>query len=710
MGKYIFQKIASKLVLWLVAFSSLLTILLTGTQLYIDYSTEINRISASTDAVAAARLNDVQGYVEQGDSDRIELLLDTFLHQREVSYAAVIVDDRVAWEKGKRLNERGVYSTYPLFAGVSDAPVSGSLQLVTDIEPLRRHFMQGLSLSLVANGVAIFLAATFVFLMFQSLVTRHLESIARQIDRNDYNKPFDPIHLDRQDGTKDELELVVSGLNIMESRARKAIESLERNEQRLLLFFDSTKESILGFEKDGACSFVNDAALEMLEIESYGEVIGTKIDQLFSFVDENGNDVESGANVILGSIDQAGVKQSELETLRKVNGTNLQVSVKSYPVFKDGLVSGAIVFIKDDSAARILTRERELLNQAIEQLTAMVLITDANYNIVFINEVVEKLTGHKRVELLGQSLYSFKMMTPQEGVSSEEIEATLLRGGQWEGGIETKSKTGLDLQFYCIISPVFDSNQKMVNTISVCREISYELTLQQELVNAKKMEVVGRLSSSFSHEFGNPLFGVHSVIKDIAGRGELPADDRRLLDLAKSECERMREMLREFQNLYKDSAFLDENSTIAMIIREVVEDNKELMNKAGVECQVRLTEEAESVFVSRRKISLVLRNILRNSIDSMEESGGHVLIYGRKKAREFEVTVGDAGGGIKPEYQERIFEPFFSTKAQVEGVGLGLSAAYGVIDSLGGTITFESEQGRGTVFKVTVPVARKIEN
>jgi len=709
MGKSFFQKIAFKLVFWLIVFSSLLTLLITTIQLYIDYSLELNRMTASIDAATNERLLHLSGLVGSGDTDGIELLLDSFLHQRGIAYAAVFVDDRITWEKGERVDGSSLLSIFPLISQDDQKLPGGSLQLITDTGPLRRDFQKRFTTSLAANGVTVFLVATFVFLMFQFLVTRHLEAIARQIEKNDSKKPLSPIKLDRKERSGDELEKVVSGVNSMASDARDAIESLVRNEQRLLLFFDSTEESILGVEKDGTCSFVNDAALRMFDIVSYGDALGSNVETIFNFVSEGGNCSTSRRSVIFRSIDQAANSQSQLETIYTSTGKKIQVAVRCYPVFKNGIVSGAIVFMKDNSETRRLKQERELLSQAVEQLTAMVLITDDKYQVVFANEVVETLTGYKRAELLGKPLDNFRQKEPQGGVSNRTIESILLAGRQWEGVLSAKSKAGLDLHFYCIIAPVFDDNQKVVNTISVCREISYELSIRQELDNVKKMEVVGRLSSSFAHEFGNPLFGVRSVIKDIVGRVKLRADDQRLMELANSECERMTEMIREFQNLYRESSLVDEQASIWEIVDVVVEDCKPLMENADVVCQVRLNEEAKTVYLSRRKFSVALKEILQNAIESMEGNGGHILISGSGGAGNYKVVIGDAGVGIKPEYKERIFEPFFSTKEQVEGTGLGLSTAYAAIDSLGGTVSFDSELGRGTVFSVTVPVQKNLK-
>jgi len=96
---------------------------------------------------------------------------------------------------------------------------------------------------------------------------------------------------------------------------------------------------------------------------------------------------------------------------------------------------------------------------------------------------------------------------------------------RWEGVIRTNSKCGSSVAVYCVISPVFDNDNMIVNTVAVCKDVSYKAALQDELLNAQKMEAVGRLSAKFAHEFGNSFFGVRAVIKDTFERLSFSKED-----------------------------------------------------------------------------------------------------------------------------------------------------------------------------------------
>ncbi|MGB3211570.1 MAG: PAS domain-containing protein [Desulforhopalus sp.] len=705
MNQKFVHRIAFRLVVWLVFFSSVLTICATAWQLYFDYNDDLERVVASVDAAALKQVAEVRRSVLAGDSRSVDSLLYDLVSTGGLAYAAVIVDEKIAWQQGEKIDGRHVCSIFPMAYIDSGNQHSCSLEVMADTTPVWQQLTNRFVQMAITNGIKIFLIAGFLFLMFQYLVTRHLESLAQQIRGLDFSKPYLPLTLERKGILQhDEFDHVVSGLNLMQQKAREAYDSLARNEQRLVLFFDSTEEAIIGVDRDGVCSFANDACLRILRLGKYESIIGKNLHELFV----HSQDERFGKNidecVVSRSMTEGRALQCEDGFLAAPEGRMLFVSLRSYPVFKEGEVSGAIVFMNDNSETRLLRRERELLSEAVKQVPLMIVIADSDNHIQYVNPGTEQLTGYSRQELIGRPLSQFNELSLDNGMQLADIELMMQNGKKWEGIVETHSKWGTPLKFFSVISPVFDDKNRVVNSISVSREVSYEIALQDELVNAKKMEAVGRLSASFAHEFGNPLFGVRSVLRDICDRIVFSEEDKQLLELACGECERMRDMVREFQRLYRDSASGDEVQCIDQIIGKVLSDMSFLMKSHRVESVLTLDDESCRIFANKNKLSLVLRNIVVNGIESMSVTGGKLEISTRFEGDYLIVSISDIGVGIGKEHQELIFEPFFSTKPAVEGAGLGLSIAYGTMKSIGGTITFVSEEGGGSSFSVHLPI------
>jgi len=211
------------------------------------------------------------------------------------------------------------------------------LKVVTEISPIRADIYQKFLHSLIANGIKIFLIAAFVFLMFQYLVTRHLEEIAKHIQHQDITKPSEPIFLKRaKRSTQDELDKVVSDLNAIRDKARDALIQLEKNEERLLLFFDSTEEAILGVNLEGICSFVNDSCMETLGEIDYEAVIGYPVESLFQYQQSKKSNHEQGCDVIELSMERGRSEASDDGYLKLTSGMLLRFFVFPIPPFRMG--------------------------------------------------------------------------------------------------------------------------------------------------------------------------------------------------------------------------------------------------------------------------------------------------------------------------------------------------------------------------------------
>lgn len=702
MAPRIVNRIASKLVLWLVLVSCALTILGTLCQLYFDYSDDRERVAVSIQNVTSEQLPDVSRSVATGDAATILSLLDRLVNHSGLAYAAVIIDEKVTWERGNKIAGRHVCAAFTLTDPENLTPAI--LEVMADTEQIWQQLTSRSIKMLISNGIKISIVGGFMFFMFQYLVTRHLESLAKQSRLFDLSLPFAPLKLDRKSShSKDELDQVVTNFNAVRKRVRSTYDSLAKNQQQLLLFFDSTKEAIIGVDRKGHCSFTNAACLSLLGAGENKKFIGKKLHQLFThFRDQKSNKV-AGECLIFKSMREARAMHCEAGYIELSGGRMLPVSIRAYPVFQEGEVSGAIVFMIDNSDKRQGRQERELLSEAVRQVPVMIIISDSENRIQFVNPGVEQLTGYTRQELLGQSVLSLVDKFGSGRRKIGDIRTLLLEGKKWEGIVETHSKWDVPLKLFSVISPVVDNNNTVVSSISVSREISYELGLQSELVLTKKMEAVGRLSANFAHEFGNPLFGVRSFLKDISDRINFSPEDRQLLLLAQDECEKMRELVGGFRPSYRASAVDNEQQSIESVIRSTLKEVAPLLAAAKVTQSLEFIEAGWLVLVDKNKFSLVFKNIILNAVESMAQSGGWLHITTRFEDEYLALMVADEGVGIKREHQELIFEPFFSTKPEIEGAGIGLSVAYATMKSIGGTITFSSRENKGSLFTLNIP-------
>lgn len=234
-------------------------------------------------------------------------------------------------------------------------------------------------------------------------------------------------------------------------------------------------------------------------------------------------------------------------------------------------------------------------------------------------------------------------------------------------------------------------------------EVDKRRRTQQQLLHAEKLSALGRLSASIAHEFGNPLMGVKYLLDDFYKRKNLDESDRRLVELGLEECERMKNLIRDLQRLNKPSSGKMTGTDVHQLIDNVLLFQKKYFASNRIRLNKQYDHSIPEVEVIVDQITQVLFNLTINAVDAMTTEGGVLTISTRRQEDHLIIEIADTGGGIPDEHQERIFEPFFSTKKEEDGTGLGLSISYGIARHHGGDLSFVSTAGQGATFTLSLP-------
>jgi signal transduction histidine kinase len=224
-----------------------------------------------------------------------------------------------------------------------------------------------------------------------------------------------------------------------------------------------------------------------------------------------------------------------------------------------------------------------------------------------------------------------------------------------------------------------------------------------QLLHAEKLAAIGRLSASIAHEFNNPLYGIQSVIEGIKKNAALDENDLQLADLALSECRRVKSLIKSLQEFNRPSSEKKELTDLHLLLDDMLVMIKKDFKNAGVVIKKRYAADLPKVEMVADQLKQVFLNLLTNAKDAMG-GGGAVTIATEDHGREVAVQIKDTGNGITAEDLPHVFEPFFSTKPEVKGTGLGLPISYGIIKGHGGKITVDTEPGKGTTFTVILPL------
>jgi PAS domain S-box-containing protein len=700
------SRIAHKLALWVIIFSMVITLMTSAIQMYLEYRRDMQGIRGYFDSISFMQLNSLSESVWIMDDKQIVAHLNGITKGRDIIYAAVNSEDnRPMWFSGENEAKGTLGFRYDLTYTKRDAVIPlGTLEIVASLDNLYKRLSWTALVIILTNSLKIFLFAGCILLYFRLAVTRHLEKLASHVVDMDFRRRIEPLNLAGVTASSgDEFSQVVNMLNVLQRRGHHAFNALEKSEMRLRLFFDATEEGIFGITADGRITFANSACLKKIGYENSQHIIGKKVESIIGYSAEENDEIADGRDIFLKPLQTGKSLTIDDGYLQVSDGPGFYASVRTYPIVSDNERSGAVIFFNDISAQREMVKEKNLLSQAVRQSPLLVIISDAIGNIEYVNPGFERLTGFSLSEVVGKKSSTLGRHEQNNDIQ-RDIRDTLKAGEKWQGMYLMRAKDGTEYTFDTVVLPVFNNRGKIINTIALWLDITQKVELQKQLNHVQKMEAVGRLSASFAHEFGNPLLGVRSVIKDISERIPMEQGDKQLLQLAYTECERMKNLIRDFQRFQSGSSNRKERYDIHKILDNVLVFYKKHFENNNIALKKNYDETLPKLLICKNQITQVFLNLIINAVDAMAHGGGKLEISTGIDNGEIYIKVRDSGVGISEPEKDLIFEPFYTTKPDVQGTGLGLSVSYGIISGHGGEITVSSQVDEGSTFTVHLPL------
>ncbi|HEX2778387.1 MAG TPA: ATP-binding protein, partial [Gemmatimonadaceae bacterium] len=259
-------------------------------------------------------------------------------------------------------------------------------------------------------------------------------------------------------------------------------------------------------------------------------------------------------------------------------------------------------------------------------------------------------------------------------------------------------------------------------TVLTSRDISERLALESQLLQAQKMEAVGRLAGGIAHDFNNLLTAIRMTAALVAD--ELPAGSPLVGELREIEhsVDRGSSLTRQLLAFSKKELIQPTLIDVAEVVAGIEPMLRRLVAR-DVTLDIRATLQPWRVLADRGQLEQIVMNLAINARDAMPEHGMLTIAVGVTTVdvataranpgllpRDYvTLTVRDTGSGMTPEVQAHLFEPFFTTKGVGRGTGLGLSTVYAIVQQCGGAISVRSAPGEGSTFTVYIPRAVTID-
>ena len=361
-----------------------------------------------------------------------------------------------------------------------------------------------------------------------------------------------------------------------------------------------------------------------------------------------------------------------------------------------------------------LRREGEERYRAlVETAQNGIMVIDGDGRALLVNDSLCHMLGYTRDELSRMTM--LRVIHPEERALTSRRLAARLRGATparetYQTRYVRKDGAVIDVE---VSASRFVEGGRTVGSLVEARDVTEQLRLREQLLQARKMEAVGTLVAGVAHDFNNALAAIGGSIE--LAQDEAPSP---WLDKAQVAADHAADLVRQLLQFSRRDA--PERTVVDL--RELAVETEALARQTfdrSIEMRVDLPPEPVHVSVDRGQISQVLMNLLVNARDAVTEAAatpGRASTYlpricvsiarspeERGELEQWaELTVGDNGPGIRPEARGRIFEPFFTTKDSSRGTGLGLSTAYAIVKDHDGRLDVESARGT-TRFTIRLP-------
>jgi two-component system, cell cycle sensor histidine kinase and response regulator CckA len=353
-------------------------------------------------------------------------------------------------------------------------------------------------------------------------------------------------------------------------------------------------------------------------------------------------------------------------------------------------------------AERALRQSEARLRELLENLGEGVTLVDPSEHVLYANPAADAIFGVPTGALTGRNVSDFMVEESRARVLAETSRRREGVKNTYE--VEIVRPSGARRTLLVTATPQFAGAGDFSGALAIFRDITEQRQVEQQLLQAQRLEAIGQLAGGIAHDFNNLLQAMLALTQVIAARAGEPERVRAGATELSEHVRRGAGMTRQLLLFSHREATRFETVDLGAVVRHSTDLLRRLLRES-VSLRLDLAAQPLPVRADRGQLEQVLINLALNAADAMPDGG--VLRVGcrRLDPGHAELEVADTGHGIPAEVRARIFEPFFTTKSPDKGTGLGLSVVHGIVVAHGGEIAVDSEPGRGTAFRITLPLA-----
>ena len=375
-----------------------------------------------------------------------------------------------------------------------------------------------------------------------------------------------------------------------------------------------------------------------------------------------------------------------------------------------------------EAALKAVRESETLLRISMERAPDGVYMNDLEGNFLYGNSKAEEIIGYRREDLLGRNFLDFNIIAESSlGKAVELLEKNIEGRPTGPDELEMVRKDGRHILIEINTTVIYRSDKKVV--LAFVRDITErkrvdeeKAKLENQLLQAQKMEAIGTLAGGVAHDFNN-------ILSAIIGYAEMAVEEdsneirKKYLQETLNGAERAKKLVRQILTFSRQDSHEKKPLDIKILIKETVKFLRSSISSA-IEIRQQITDESCNILADPTQMHQFIMNLCTNAAHAMKRTGGILNIElsnvelaqgdlphlpDLQPGHYVKLAVSDTGHGIDPDNIQRIFDPFFTTKSKDEGTGLGLSVVFGIVKSHGGFINVASKLDQGATFNVYLP-------
>jgi PAS domain S-box-containing protein len=347
----------------------------------------------------------------------------------------------------------------------------------------------------------------------------------------------------------------------------------------------------------------------------------------------------------------------------------------------------------------IFSTLRENMDSVMAGLEDGLLLFTRDARAVMVSPAAEKFLGAPAGHFLGRRVHEIfppghplRDVLHMEGDELSEIAA------------ETDLKTVEGVRRVSVSVQAIQENGERMGALVTLRDLDSIESINTQLQVSERLAALGRITAGVAHEVKNPLNSMRLWLENL--KESLPPDPdsgtTEAVQVLDKEIDRLDAVVKRFLDFTRPMDIRLEATQLADVLKEVMEVAKPQLRKSKIIVAQLLPIDVPEVYVDRALLKQAVLNLVLNAVDAMP-SGGQLRLVLSRRGENAEITVGDTGRGIPMENRQKIFQLFFTTRPG--GSGIGLASTFRIVQLHNGSIDFTTEVGRGTTFRIELPLA-----